>query len=80
MRRIIPLIALLALSGCSLRRTWRSAPHGSGGATTELLIVGTGTGPPVVGISLEPASGPLCSPDDSDPAHTCPARAGPDPR
>ncbi len=80
MRRIIILLALLALSGCALRRTWRNAPHGAGAATTQVLIIGTGTGPPHVIITVEPTtSGSLCAPDDSDPTHTCPAKSGPDP-
>jgi len=77
MRRIILLIALLALSGCALRRVWR---NGSPGAT-QLVIIGPGTGPPQVVIAVEPpTSGPLCAPDDPDPTHTCPDQSGPDPR
>ncbi len=78
MRRIM-LIALLALSGCALRRVARNAP-GADAATTQLLI-GTGTSTPQVVITVEPTtSGSLCAPDDPDPTHTCPAQSGPDPR
>jgi hypothetical protein len=81
MHRVTILLALLAFSGCGLRRTWRSAPHGAGGTTTDVVIIGMGTGPPQVIITVDPTtSGSLCAPDDSDPAHTCPTQAGPDPR
>jgi hypothetical protein len=81
MRRIILLLALLALSGCALRRVWGNGPSGAGAATTDLVIIGTGTGPSLVVITVEPTtSGPLCAPDDPDPTHTCPDQSGPDPR
>ncbi len=77
MRRIAILLALLALSGCALRRGARNRLPGPEAASTP-VIIGTGTG---VVIAVEPPTGgTFCGPDDSDPTHTCPDKSGPDPR
>jgi hypothetical protein len=78
MRRLL-LVALLILCGCSLRHVARNAPMASD-ADTQTLI-GTGVSAPGVVISVGPTeSASLCSPDDPDPQHTCPAQSDPDHR
>jgi len=72
MRRLM-LVALLALSGCSLSYVRGNTsiglpPTPESGGRAPLVITIDGSGPE------------LCSPDDTDPAHACPAKSGPDPR
>jgi hypothetical protein len=71
------LIGLIALAGCTLRRTARNAPFVDD-ATAETLIR-SGMSPPGVLVGSSSSSGPMCAEDDSDPAHTCPEKV-PDPR
>ena len=69
------LIMLLALSGCFLRFVAGNTDD----ATTQTLI-GVRASTPGVVITIDTSSGSLCSPDDPDPQHTCPAQSGPDQR
>jgi len=68
------LVALVALSGCSLR-------YVTGNASRDVPTRHTGAAAntPVV-ITIDGTSNVLCSPEDADPQHTCPAQSGPDQR
>jgi len=62
------------LSGCVLRysnmngsKEIGASPANSGPSTPTVVIITDG-------------AGSLCSPDDPDPQHTCPAKAAPDQR
>ena len=68
------LVALLALSGCTLRFV-------SGNAVKDAPAPQTGgtVMPPVV-ITIGGSSSLCGTPEDSDPQHTCPAQSGPDQR
>jgi hypothetical protein len=72
--RLLMVVALVASSGCALHY---SAHDGSREIGVSSSSSGP-SGPPVVIISDGPSG--LCSPDDPDPQHTCPAKAGPDQR
>ena len=80
-RLLLPL--LLSLSGCALRYVAGNERivDGASGQTSGSIGGGPGTSPgtPVV-ITIDGSSGSLCDPDDPDPQHTCPAKAGPDQR
>jgi len=67
------LVALVALSGCALR-------YVTGNASAD--IPGTQSGAPSmpVVITIDASANHLCSPEDTDPPHTCPAQSGPDQR
>lgn len=73
MRRLL-LVALLALSGCVLRYSSVNGAREIGASPTH-----AGPNPPTV-VIITDGAGSLCSPDDPDPQHTCPAKAGPDPQ
>ena len=68
------LVALVALSGCALR-------YVTGSASADVPITQTGVASrPVVVITIDGSTNTLCSPEDTDPQHTCPAQSGPDQR
>lgn len=71
------LISLLVLSSCAVRYRARNA-GGPNDPVTQPLV-GTGVSPIGRTITIDlPAGEPMCGPDDADPQHTCPARAGPE--
>lgn len=77
MRRLL-LVALLGLTGCYLRYVSGNASRVSDPVTvTPPGTPGVIAGPGVV-ITIDGSAGELCSPDDTDPQHTCPAKAGTD--
>ena len=74
------LVALLAMTGCTV--LYRTG-NGSRSGDRVIGVGGTAPGtpiPPGVVISIDATDNGLCSPDDTDPQHTCPAKAGPDQR
>ena len=70
------LVALLALSGCALRYV-----NGNGARDVPMTQTGVGVRQgAVITIDIDGSGDGLCSPDDADPQHTCPAQSGPDQR
>jgi len=67
------LVALVALSGCTLR-------YVTGNASKDLPTTQTDAPITPVVITIDGSTNGLCSPEDTDPQHTCPAQSGPDQR
>jgi len=68
------LAALVALSGCGLGYV-----TGNGSREISTSATNSVASTPVV-ITIDGSNDGLCSPEDTDPQHTCPAKAGPDQR